>query len=83
VWQRDWPPKLRTTTKGSWQFFRCWNEREAMKIKMLKSQFAFEKGKIYNATSYGDFYLAVNGPTMREVEKCNAEVVVEDNHCSV
>jgi hypothetical protein len=54
-----------------------------MKIKMLKSQFAFEKGKIYNATCYGDFYLAVNGTTMREVEKCNAEVVVEDNHCSV
>jgi hypothetical protein len=48
-----------------------------MKIKMLKSQFAFEKGKIYNATCYGDFYLAVNGTTMREVEKYNAEVTNE------
>lgn len=48
-----------------------------MKIKMLKSQFAFQEGEIYNATGYGDFYLAVNGDIIREVEKINAEVCHE------
>ena len=46
-----------------------------MRIKILVAQFGFEKGKIYNATRYGDFYLAVNGAIVREIDKINAEVV--------